>query len=139
VFRGYLIIALTQWLGITRALWLLAVPFGLLHVPGLDALAAFKMMLTTGAMHFVFAYAYLATRSLWAAVSLHAVVNTLLHSVVGVGEPAALTVNFLHVLPTSVDAPFLVFFGTAASVALLVSRLPQVKRAVAWLEAANAR
>jgi len=139
VFRGYLLVWLTQWLGTTRALWLLAVPFGLFHFPGLDAPALLKMMLTTGAMHFVFAYAYLATRSLWAAVSLHFISNTLLHTVVGVGEPATLSVRFLRDLPISVDAPFLIFFGTAGAFALLLSRLPQVKRGAAWLEAAGTR
>jgi len=95
--------------------------------------------LTTGAMHFVFAYSYLATRSLWTAISLHVVSNMLLHTVVGLGEPATLSVRFLRDLPTSVDVSFLVFFGTASTVALLLSRLPQTKRGVTWLEAAGAR
>jgi uncharacterized protein len=133
-FRGYLLIALAQWLGTTRALWLLALPFGMIHFPGLDAVALLKMLLTTGAMHFVFAYAYLATRSLWAAVSLHAISNTLLHTVVGVGEPATLSVRFLRDLPESVDAPFLVFFGTATAFALTLSRLPPTRTGAAWLE-----
>ena len=139
LFRGYLLIALAQWLGTTRALWLLAVPFGLFHLPGLDLPALLKMILTTGAMHFVFAYSYLATRSLWTAISLHVVSNMLLHTVVGLGEPATLSVRFLRDLPTSVDVSFLVFFGTASTVALLLSRLPQTKRGVTWLEAAGAR
>jgi membrane protease YdiL (CAAX protease family) len=139
VFRGYLLITLARWLGTTRALWLLAVPFGLSHFLGLDALALLKMTLTAGAMHFVFAYAYLATRSLWAAVSLHAVSNILLHSVVGLGEPATFSVRFLRDLPTSVDVHFLVFFGTAAAIALLLSRLPQAKLGAAWLETPNTR
>jgi len=139
VFRGYLFIALARWLGTTRALWLLAVPFGLFHFPGLDALALLKAILTTGAMHFVFAYAYLATRSLWAAVSLHAVSNILLHSVVGLGEPAAFSVRFLRDLPGSIDVSFLVFFGTAAASALLLSRLPQARLGAAWLETPNTR
>jgi membrane protease YdiL (CAAX protease family) len=133
-FRGYLLVALAQWLGTTRALWLLALPFGLFHFPGLDAAALLKMVLTAGAMHFVFAYAYLATRSLWAAVSLHAISNTLLHTVVGVGEPATLSVRFLRDLPDNVDGPFLAFFGTAAAFALALSRLPQTRTGAAWLE-----
>ena len=138
LFRGYLLIALAQWLGTTRALWLLAVPFGLFHFPGLDVAALLKMMLTTGAMHFVFAYAYLATRSLWAAISLHVISNMLLHSVIGLGEPATLSVRFLRDLPASVDVSFLVFFGTAGTAALLLSRLPQTKRGASWLEQAGA-
>jgi uncharacterized protein len=139
VFRGYLLIALAQWLGTTRALWLLALPFGLFHLPGLDVFALSKMILTTGAMHFVFAYAYLASRSLWAAVSLHAVSNTLLHTIIGTGKPAMFSLQFRHDLPAGVDMPFLVFFGAASAFALLLSRLPQARRGAAWLEAAGAR
>jgi len=139
LFRGYLLIALAQWMGTTRALWALAVPFGLFHFPGLDAVALIKMMLTTGAMHFVFAYVYLATRSLWASISLHGISNALLHSVVGTGKPAVLSIHFHRELPDSVDGPFLVFFGTALAFALALSRLPQVKRGSAWLESAGSR
>jgi uncharacterized protein len=105
LFRGYLLIALSRWLGATRALWMLAVLFGLFHFPGLGPEAMGKMMLTTGAMHFVYAYAFLATRSLWAAVALLAVGNTLLHKVVGVGEPALLSTRFETAPPNAVDAP----------------------------------
>jgi membrane protease YdiL (CAAX protease family) len=139
VFRGYLLIALARWLGTTRALWLLALPFGLFHFPGLDPLALLKTILTTGAMHFVFAYAYLGTRSLWAAISLHAVSNTLLHTVVGTGKPALLAMQYTREAPNGLDVPFLVFFGTAAAFALLLSRLPPVKRGAAWLEASGER
>ena len=48
------------------------------------------MMLTTGAMHFVYAYVFLATRSLWTAVSMHALGYKLLHQVFGTGGPALL-------------------------------------------------
>jgi membrane protease YdiL (CAAX protease family) len=137
LFRGYLLIAITQWLGATRALWLLALPFGLFHFPGLDGLAVLKMVLTTGAMHFVFAYAYLATRSLWAAVALHAVSNTLLHSVLGVGEPAALSMRFLHDPPRGFDTPFLILFGTACAFGVLLSRLPRTRSGLVWLAAAG--
>ena len=131
LFRGYLLIVLARWLGTTRALWLLAVPFGLFHFPGLDALALAKMMLTTGAMHFVYAYAWLATRSLVAAVALHAVGNTLLHEAVGIGKPAALALRFAQPVPD--DVLFVVFFGVSAGMAILLSRLPATRRGVAWL------
>jgi len=134
LFRGYLLIALSRWLGVTRALWMLAVAFGLFHFPGLAPVAMAKMMLTTGAMHFVYAYAFLATRSLWAAVALHAVGNTLLHQVVGVGEPALLSVRFERALPQAVDAPFLVFFGITAALAIGLARLPATRRGAVWLQ-----
>jgi uncharacterized protein len=131
LFRGYLLIVLARWLGTTRALWLLALPFGLFHFPGLDALALGKMMLTTGAMHFVYAYAWLATRSLAAAVALHAVGNTLLHEVVGTGKPAALAFHFSRPVPDG--WLFMVFFGVSALLAIFLSRLPASRRGASWL------
>jgi membrane protease YdiL (CAAX protease family) len=137
LFRGYLFIALAHWLGTTRAVWSLALPFGLFHFPGLDPMSLAKMIATTGAMHFVYAYAFLATRSLWAAVSLHAVGNTLLHSVVGTGGPALISVHYAHPFPDSVDAPFLVFFGITAGFAVLLSQLKATRRGAAWLISAS--
>jgi uncharacterized protein len=134
LFRGYLLIVLARWLGTTRALWALALPFGLFHLPGLDALALGKMLLTTGAMHFVYAYAWIATRSLAAALALHAVGNTLLHEVLGTGGPAALAIHFLGPVPDG--WAFLVFFGISALLAILLSRLPASRRGARWLEGA---
>lgn len=137
IFRGYLLIALAQWRGTTQALWLLALPFGLLHFPGLDAMALGKMLLTTGAMHFVYAYAWIATRSLAAAVALHAVGNTLLHEVVGTGKPAALAFKFSRPVPD--DLLFGIFLGVSALLAFLLSRLPAARRGASWLMAAPNR
>jgi uncharacterized protein len=137
LFRGCLLILLARWLGATRAIWILALPFGLFHFPGLDAMALAKMICTTGAMHFVYAYAFLATRSLWAAVALHAVGNTLLHEVIGVGEPAALSLHFARDLPATSHLPFFIFFGVTAALALLLSRLPATRRGSAWLQSAS--
>lgn len=133
LFRGYLLIVLARWLGTTRAIWVLALPFGLFHFPGLEALVLGKMLLTTGAMHFVYAYAWIATRSLAAAVALHAVGNTLLHEVVGTGKPAALSFHFSRPVPDAVL--FVVFFGVSALLAILLSRLSASRRGAAWLVA----
>jgi uncharacterized protein len=133
LFRGYLLIVVARWLGTTCAIGLLALPFGLFHLPGLDAVALGKMMLTTGAMHFVYAYAWLATRSLMAAVALHAVGNTLLHEVVGTGRPAALTLHFSG--PVTPGVLFLVFFGVSALLAVFLARLPAARRGASWLVA----
>lgn len=134
LFRGYLLVVLARWLGTTKALWVLALPFGLFHFPGLDLAALGKMMLTTGAMHFVYGYAWIATRSLAAAVALHAVGNTLLHEVVGTGKPAALAFHFDKPVPDGVL--FLIFFGICAALAWMLSRLPATRRGAAWLEGA---
>src|SRR5688500_10542719 len=138
LFRGYALIALARIVGTTRALWILALPFGLFHAPGLDPMALGKMILTTGAMHFVFAYAYLGTRSLWAATSLHALANVLLHAVSGLGQGTSAFDVILHrPLPTSFDLPFAVYLFSAAGIALLMSRLPAVRRGAVWLEDGN--
>lgn len=134
LFRGYLLVALARWLGTTPALWLLALPFGLFHFPGLDLPALGRMMLTTGAMHFVYAYAWIATRSLAAAVALHAVGNTLLHEVVGTGKPAALSFHFSRPVPD--NALFLAFLGVCAALAWALYHLPATRRGIAWLEGA---
>jgi membrane protease YdiL (CAAX protease family) len=134
LFRGYLLIVLARQLGTTRAILLLAVPFGLFHFPGLDALALGKMVLTTGAMHCAYAYAWISTRSLATAVAMHAVGNTLLHEVVGTGRPAALTLHFVKPAPDEVL--FAAFFGVSALFALLLSRLPSARRGAAWLAGA---
>jgi uncharacterized protein len=131
LFRGYLLIALARWLGTTRALWVLALPFGLFHFPGLDGPTLARMLLTTGAMHFVYAYAWLANRSLWAAIALHAVGNTLLHAVLGVDTPGALTLHFRAAPASSVL--FLVLFGVSALLAWSLSRLPATRRGAAWM------
>jgi membrane protease YdiL (CAAX protease family) len=133
VFRGYLFVALAHWLGTTRAIWSLALPFGLFHFPGLDPMALAKMIATTGAMHFVYAYAFLATRSLWAAVSMHALGNTLLHQVFGTGGPALLSIHYSRPFPNAVDAPFLVFFGITIGFAVFLSRLEATRSGAAWL------
>jgi len=133
--RGYLLIVLAHWLGTTRAIWMLAVPFGLFHFPGLDLVALIKMMLTTGAMHFVYSYSFLATRSLWAAVAAHAVGNTLLHAVIGVDKPGALALHFRQSFPESLDLPFVVFFGASAVFALWMSRWSATRRGAAWMAA----
>ena len=134
VFRGYLLVVVARWLGTTRALWLLALPFGLFHFPGLDLLALGKMVMTTGTMHFVYGYVFLATRSLWAAVALHAVGNTLLHSVVGTGRPAYLAFDYSREFPAGIDAPFLLFLGVTVALAFLLARLATARRGAAWIE-----
>jgi hypothetical protein len=133
LFRGYLLVVLARWLGTTWAVAVLAIPFGLFHFQGLDTTQLLKMMCTTGAMHFVYAYVFLATRSLWAAVAMHAVGNTLLHSVLGVDQPGLLALEFSNPPPAELDVPFIVFFGVTAGLALLLSRLEVTRSGASWL------
>lgn len=134
LFRGYLLVVLARWLGATKALWLLALPFGLFHFQGLGLPALGQMVLTAGAMHFIYGYAWIATRSLATAVALHAVGNTLLHEVLGTSKEGVLALHFYAPLPDG--GPFLVFFGVSAALAWLLSRLPAARRGASWLEGA---
>jgi membrane protease YdiL (CAAX protease family) len=138
IFRGYAFIAIARAFGTQRALWILAPAFGLLHVEGLEGAALGKMIATTGAMHFVFAYVYLATRTLWAAVSLHAAANILLHSITGLsGKPAAFEPIFEMPFPPSYDVAFWMFFGVTAAVAIVLAQLSAVRAGAKWLQGSS--
>jgi hypothetical protein len=72
---------------------------------------------------------------LWAAVSLHALMNVLLHAVSELGPgPAAFEPVFERSAPSSFDLPFCIYLLTARGVALAMSRLSAVRRGAAWLE-----
>ena len=135
MFRGYLLIMLTQFLGLTRSLLIGALLFGLFHLPGMTGVAAVKMVCTSGAMSFIFAYGYVLTGSLWTAVGLHAFGNLILHEVLGMSGKSGITTIVLHEpWPDSFDPAFLVWLGVCISMAaigaLLVkrfgSRLPKM-------------
>jgi membrane protease YdiL (CAAX protease family) len=135
LFRGYAFIALARALGTQRALWILAPAFGLFHLEGLEGMELAKMIATTGAMHFVFAFAYLGARSLWAAVGLHAAANLFLHSITGLsGQRAALEPILETPLSPAYDPTFWVFFGVAAAVAVGLAHLPEVRAGARWIE-----
>ena len=123
-FRGYFLVVLARYLGLTRALLIGALLFGLFHLPGLSGLEAVKMVCTTGAMSFVFAYGYVLTGSLWTAVGLHVFGNVILHEVLGMsGKSGMLTMVFHEPWPSSYDPAFLVWLGASISTALIGSLL----------------
>jgi membrane protease YdiL (CAAX protease family) len=126
-FRGYVLVVLTRDLGLTRALLIGALLFGLFHLPGLSGMQAIKMICTTGAMSFVFAYGYVLSGSLWTAVGLHVFGNVILHEVLGMsGKSGIATMVFHEPWPSSYDPAFLVWLGVSIPVAvtgaLLVKR-----------------
>lgn len=138
IFRGYALIAAARVFGTQKALWMLAPAFGIFHFEGLGGVALAKMIATTGAMHFVFAYAYLGTRTLWTAVSLHAAANILLHSITGLSDhPAVFRSIFTMPMPSAYDLTFWLFFGVAAAVAIVLAQLPAVRAGSRWLEGAS--
>lgn len=110
IFRGYLLLALTQRFGLRVALCATAMLFGLFHLPGLSGVAAVKMVITTAACSFLFAGAFLATRTLWTAIALHFIGNVVLHKITGLSNGAALLKPVLHdSYPTHYDPGFLAF------------------------------
>ena len=69
------------------------------------------MIFTTGACSYLFAAAFLATGTIWAAIALHFVGNLVLHKITGLSNGAALLKPVLQVpYPTSYDPGFWVFF-----------------------------
>lgn len=137
IFRGYAFVLLARAFGTQRALWLLAFAFGWFHLEGLGGLELARMIATTGAMHFVFAFAFLGTRTLWTAAGLHAAANVLLHSISGLSGKPALLQPILATPLASSDVTFWVFFGVAVAFAVALSQLPQVRAGAKWLEASN--
>jgi membrane protease YdiL (CAAX protease family) len=114
VFRGYLLVVLARYLGMMRALMIGALLFGVFHLPGLSGTEAIKMICTTGALSFVFAYGYVLSGSLWTAVGLHVFGNVILHEVLGMsGESGIATMVFHEPWPRSYDPAFLVWLGVS--------------------------
>ncbi len=84
IFRGYPLIVFNRLLGWRKAVWIMALPFGLFHLPGLGSnMEGLKMITTTATYSFVFSYAFILTGSLWTAIGLHVTSNILLHAVLG--------------------------------------------------------
>jgi membrane protease YdiL (CAAX protease family) len=126
-FRGYFLLVLTRYLGLTRALLIGALLFGLFHLPGLSGTEAIKMVCTTGALSFVFSYGYVLTGSLWTAVGMHVFGNVILHEVLGMsGKPGIAAMVFHEPWPSAYDPAFLVWLGVSVPVAVFGSLI--VKR-----------
>lgn len=84
IFRGYPLIVLSQLVGWRKAVWIMALPFGLFHLPGLGFnIDGLKMVITTATFSFIFSYAFILTGTLWAAIGAHVITNIILHSISG--------------------------------------------------------
>jgi membrane protease YdiL (CAAX protease family) len=89
MFRGFLLVVLSQLIGWQKAVIVLAILFGLFHLCGFGVNStSFTIVLTTAAYSFIFSYAFILTRSMWASVSAHVIANLLLHAVFGLDEAA---------------------------------------------------
>lgn len=124
IFRGYGLVVLAHFLGARKAAWVLALPFGLSHLPGLFGTQAWQMVATTSVMAVVFSYCFLSTGTLWTAISMHVVLNALLHTLTGLdgeAKPTLLKPVFHSPWPTGYNFGFWTFLGVALLTALLVS------------------
>lgn len=90
VFRGYFLLILANRFGLRPALAIVALLFGLFHLPGLSGFAALKMILTTAAFSYLLSAAFLKTGTLWTTVALHFFANVLLHKITGLSGGSAL-------------------------------------------------
>lgn len=118
-FRGYLLLALARRLGLGRALAIVAVLFGLFHLPGLSGWEALKMVCTTATMSFLFAYAFVLTGSLWAAVGAHVLGNVALHNLLGMSGGSSIATPVLHgPWPSAYDPAFSVWLAVGIAVAV---------------------
>jgi membrane protease YdiL (CAAX protease family) len=123
LFRGYPLIILSQLLGWRAAVWIMALPFGLFHLPGLGfSIEGLKMVITTATYSFVFSYAFILTGTLWTAIGTHVVSNILLHSISGLDglARAVFTPIFKTGWPVNYDPGLLSFETSAIFIALLL-------------------
>lgn len=101
IFRGYLVIVLSQLLGWRLSLLIMALPFGLFHLQG--GHGGLSIVISTTLYSFIFGFSFILTRSLWSAVAAHASVNVLLHVLTGLdgGNTSVYHIVFDKSLPNS--------------------------------------
>jgi membrane protease YdiL (CAAX protease family) len=121
LFRGYLLRRLIELWGRGWALAVIALAFGLFHLPGMSGVAAVKMVCTTAACSLLFSALYLRSGTLWSAVAAHLAMNWVLHTVLGVtGKTALLRPVFEANAQVGIDVGFWSFLIVVAGSALLL-------------------
>jgi membrane protease YdiL (CAAX protease family) len=125
LFRGYLLRRLTEGWGRGWALAIVALGFGLFHLPGLSGVAAVKMVCSTAACSLLFSAVYLRSGTLWSAVAAHLSMNWVLHTILGVtGKTAVFRPVFGSSAAPSIDLGFWIFLIVVAGSAWLL--MPKV-------------
>lgn len=121
MFRGYLLPRLTAWWGRGWALAVLALAFGLFHLPGLAGPGALKMVCTTAACGLLYSALVLRTGTLWSAIAAHGAMNWVLHTVLGgTGKPGIFRAEFSSAGFHGVDVGFWGLLVIAGGVAFLL-------------------
>jgi membrane protease YdiL (CAAX protease family) len=119
IFRGFLLIILSNLIGWRKAAWVMALPFGLFHLPGIGlSIAGLKVIATTATYSLIFSYAFILTGSLWTAIGVHVTSNILLHAFTGLdgANRAMFQPTFNDKFPVNHDVGFLTFLISAAIV-----------------------
>jgi membrane protease YdiL (CAAX protease family) len=112
IFRGFLLIVLSNLIGWPKAVWVMALPFALFHLPGIGfSIEGLKMMVPTSVGALLFSYAVILTNSLWAAIGAHVMGNILLHAITGLDGAgrAMFQPSFEDRFPVGYDVSFLSF------------------------------
>ncbi len=110
MFRGYLFLVLRRSLGPGPALLIVSLLFGLFHLPGLSGIIALEMICTTTLFSLILGLVFINTNSLWTAVGMHVVGNTVLHTVLGMsGEESVFRMKFVKAPPTGYDAGLIAY------------------------------
>jgi membrane protease YdiL (CAAX protease family) len=125
MFRGYLLLILRRSLATGRALLIVSLLFGLFHLPGLTGIAALKMICTTALFSWVLGLVFIGTSSLWTAVGMHVVGNTMLHRVLGMsGDASLLRMDLLSrkPMPNGYDAGLIAYVVTSAVMIAVLTR-----------------
>jgi membrane protease YdiL (CAAX protease family) len=116
IFRGFLLISLSNLIGWRKAVWVMALAFGLFHLPGTRfGIAGLKMIVTTALYSLIFSYAVILTGSLWTAIGVHVISNILLHTITGLdgANKAMFQPIFNDKISINYDVSFLTFLITA--------------------------
>jgi uncharacterized protein len=121
IFRGFPLILLWRYVGWNKAVWIMALPFGLSHLMGLGfTFEGLKMVFSTAVISFIFAYAFITTKTLWTSIGLHVALNILLHSIIGLdGAGRALLQPVFERPDAGSGISYYTFVGTAMVIALV--------------------
>jgi len=123
LFRGFLFVVLSQLSGWRISMVIIALLFGLFHLPGLGfTVPGMKMVATTALFSFIFSLSYVLTKSLWTAICTHATSNIFLHAFAGLdgGGKAMFLPEFERNWPKSYDLGFWVAVVDAVIVSFLL-------------------
>ncbi|MEB0263731.1 MULTISPECIES: type II CAAX endopeptidase family protein [unclassified Mucilaginibacter] len=120
IFRGLPLIVLSQTIGWRKAAFVMALPFGLFHLPGTESVSwGLNIVTTTAFYSMVFSFAFILTGSLWAAISTHVISNVILHLLLGLdGANNALFVPVFDAKwPTDYNLGLVLYVTTSIAVA----------------------